>query len=109
MFSPLGGAQVLHPMQLGGLGIAIRDLIVWISEKASPATQGLARWCAIPLLHGGQSRLRRATKLKARRHFVNWQVIWRNIALIDPRAGSLAEDLHSHPQRFRSSPTNPFP
>jgi hypothetical protein len=38
MFSPLGGAQVLHPMQLGGLGIAIRDLIVWISQKASPAT-----------------------------------------------------------------------
>ena len=37
------------------LGSAIRKLIVWIIQKASPATQGLARWCAISLA----SRLRK--------------------------------------------------
>jgi len=36
------------------VGIAIRKLIVWIIQKASPATQGLARWCAISLVHVGQ-------------------------------------------------------
>jgi len=33
------------------------QFILLISQKAGPATQGLARWCAIPLGRVGESRV----------------------------------------------------